>query len=147
MVLVSLSPLFEYLFVRALRLRGHVDLYIRCVDAAARRHERLIVKPILNRLSVFSLAFFLGGLPALAQDQALIDSGAALYEMHCSGCHGVGLRNPGTSFDLRALTEGERARFDAGVMDGKNMMPPWRGTVTDENLNELWAYIRAYAYE
>ena len=67
--------------------------------------------------------------------------------MHCSGCHGARLRNTGTTFDLRELTEGERARFDIGVMDGKNMMPPWRGTVTDENLDQLWAYIRAYAYE
>nr|TFG55017.1 MAG: cytochrome c [Hyphomicrobiales bacterium] len=95
------------------------------------------VKLIVYRIVVFSLALFLGGQPVLAQDQALVDAGAALYEMHCSGCHGARLRNPGTSFDLRALTEGERARFDAGVMDGKNMMPPWRGTVTDDNLNEL----------
>jgi hypothetical protein len=26
-------------------------------------------------------------------------------------------------------------------------MPPWRGTVSDEELGQLWAYIRAYAYE
>jgi mono/diheme cytochrome c family protein len=101
----------------------------------------------MHRVAIFPFVFLFGAYPAFAQDQAQIDVGAALYEMHCSGCHGARLRNPGTSFDLRELTEGERARFDAGVMDGKSMMPPWRGTVSEEGLDQLWAYIRAYAYE
>jgi mono/diheme cytochrome c family protein len=101
----------------------------------------------MHRVSFVSLLLFLGAPTALAQDQAMIDAGAAVYENYCSGCHGPRLRNAGTSFDLRELTEGERERFDIGVMDGKNMMPPWRGTVSDEELGQLWAYIRAYAYE
>jgi mono/diheme cytochrome c family protein len=67
--------------------------------------------------------------------------------MHCSGCHGPGLRNPGTSFDLRELTAEERVRFDAAVLDGKGMMPAWRGTVTEPDLAHLWAYVREYAYQ
>ena len=99
-------------------------------------------------LRVFlSLIFLLNGPMAAAQDGAVIDAGAALYEDYCSGCHGPRLRNPGGSFDLRELTEPERERFDVGVLDGKNMMPPWRGTISQEGLDQLWAYIRAYAYE
>jgi len=84
--------------------------------------------------------------PAIAQESDA-DLGKAVYDMHCSGCHGTGLRNPGTSFDLKELTADDRARFDAGVLDGKNMMPPWRGTIAEAELDQLWAYIREYAYE
>ena len=100
------------------------------------------------RLWRYLLTFSLVAAPAaMAQEQDLIDAGAAVYENNCSGCHGPRLRNPGGSFDLKAFTEDERERFDIGVLDGKNMMPPWRGTISEEELDQLWAYIRAYAYE
>ena len=92
-------------------------------------------------------ALALSALPALAQDQALIEAGAQVYDVNCSGCHGPRLRNPGTSYDLRDMRADERARFDTAVLDGKNMMPPWRGTLGQEELGQLWAYVRAYAYE
>jgi mono/diheme cytochrome c family protein len=84
---------------------------------------------------------------ACAQDHALIDAGEQLYEEHCMGCHGDKLRNSGTTFDLRKLRSNERARFDKFVMEGKGQMPPWRGTLNDPELDQLWAYIRAHAYE
>jgi len=90
---------------------------------------------------------FLAAPAAMAQGEDLVDAGAAVYENNCSVCHGARLRNPGGSFDLKALTEDERERFDVGVLDGKNMMPPWRGTISEDELDQLWAYIRAYAYE
>jgi mono/diheme cytochrome c family protein len=93
------------------------------------------------------ILLFLAAGVAVAQEEDPIDAGAAVYENNCSVCHGPRLRNPGGSFDLRALTEGERERFDIGVLDGKNMMPPWRGTISETELDQLWAYIRAYAYE
>ena len=102
---------------------------------------------MMCRIYLFALALFLCAPLALAQDQTAIDAGGTIYEMYCSGCHGPRLRNPGTSFDLRELTESERPRFDAGVLYGKNMMPPWLGTVSEKDLDQLWAYIRAYAYE
>ena len=77
----------------------------------------------------------------------MVDAGAAVYDMHCSGCHGQRLRNPTIGFDLRELKADERERFDVGVLDGKGMMPPWRGTLEQAELDQLWAYIRAYAYE
>jgi mono/diheme cytochrome c family protein len=85
--------------------------------------------------------------PACAQDQATIDAGGALYEEHCMGCHGEKLRNPGTTFDLRKLTADQRPRFDKFVMEGKGQMPPWQGTLSQAELDQLWAYIRANSYE
>ena len=80
---------------------------------------------------------------AWAQDQ--VEAGAQLYEEHCMGCHGEKLKAPGTSFDLRKLTVEQRSRFDKFVLDGKGQMPPWRGTLGQAELDQLWAYIRAHA--
>jgi mono/diheme cytochrome c family protein len=31
------------------------------------------------------------------------------------------------------------------VHNGKNQMPPWKGVLTDEQIDQLWHYIRANA--
>jgi mono/diheme cytochrome c family protein len=31
-------------------------------------------------------------------------------------------------------------------LEGKGQMPPWRGTLNEAELDQLWAYIRAHAY-
>jgi len=98
-------------------------------------------------LAIFLVAIFAVPHSAHAQDQEAVDAGAAVYDTNCSSCHGARLRNPGGSFDLRELKADERERFDTSVLDGKRMMPAWRGTLTEEQLGQLWAYIRAYAYE
>ncbi len=82
---------------------------------------------------------------APAQDQSSIGAGGALYEEHCQVCHGEKLRNPGSSFDLRELRAGERARFDKGVLEGRGQMPPWRGTLEPAEIDLLWAYVRSRA--
>ena len=54
---------------------------------------------------------------------------------------------PGQTFDLRRLTENDRARFDNSVRNGKNQMPPWKGVLTDEEIDQAWHYIRSNAYQ
>ncbi|HKN08093.1 MAG TPA: cytochrome c [Pseudomonadota bacterium] len=96
--------------------------------------------------ATFQAALALGVLARLctgACAQTLIAAGEQLYEEHCSGCHGEKLKNTGTSFDLRRLRSDERSRFDKYVMEGKGQMPPWRGTLNEDELNALWAYVRA----
>ena len=93
-------------------------------------------------LAAYALAGF--GESASAQDQ--VEAGGQLYEEHCMGCHGEKLKAPGTSFDLRKLTAEQRSRFDKFVLEGKGQMPPWRGTLNEAELDQLWAYIRAHAY-
>jgi cytochrome c6 len=83
-----------------------------------------------------------------AADEAAVRKGAKIYENNCSTCHGDDLRNnSGIAFDLRRLRADERARFVNSVLHGKNVMPSWEGKLSDDQLESLWAYIRANAYQ
>jgi len=84
---------------------------------------------------------------ASAQDRAKIEAGENVYNNNCQVCHGDRLVSTGQFFDLRRLTANDRARFDNSVRNGKNQMPPWKGVLTDEEIDQLWYYIRANAYE
>jgi mono/diheme cytochrome c family protein len=108
----------------------------------------------MNSARIFGFAAFLllGASPcapaaAAADNAAAAKAGETLYAAQCAVCHGPALRNPGGSFDLRALKPNEKPRFEKAVYDGKGQMPPWRGILTQAQLNELWAYLRTRAYE
>jgi len=55
------------------------------------------------------------------------------------------LRNTsgGVTFDLRRLRAEDHARFIKVVLDGKSPMPPGRGALKIEQIEAIWAYIRA----
>jgi mono/diheme cytochrome c family protein len=82
---------------------------------------------------------------ALAADSTQAGAGAMIYDSYCASCHGVELNNtaPGVTFDLRRLRTDEHSRFVNSVLNGKNQMPPWRGVLEMEQVEALWAYIRA----
>src|SRR5262245_2667158 len=80
---------------------------------------------------------------AAAQDQAAI--GEEVYEQHCQSCHGEKLRSAGAIPDLRELGANDREKFEKMVMEGRGQMPAWQGTVSPEELDQLWAYIRSRA--
>jgi mono/diheme cytochrome c family protein len=82
-----------------------------------------------------------------APDQDKIDAGETVYNTRCAVCHGDDLVNTGQTFDLRKLKADERPRFEHSVLNGKNQMPPWKGVLSDADLDNLWHYIRAHAYE
>jgi mono/diheme cytochrome c family protein len=82
-----------------------------------------------------------------AQDEAKIEAGEDVYNTNCQICHGEQLVNTGQTFDLRRLKDSERPRFENSVRNGKNQMPPWKGKLTDEEIDQLWHYIRANAYQ
>jgi mono/diheme cytochrome c family protein len=82
-----------------------------------------------------------------AQDQAKIEAGESVFNTNCAVCHGDQLVSTGQTFDLRRLKDGDRARFDNSVRNGKNQMPPWKGKLTDEEIDQVWHYIRANAYQ
>jgi mono/diheme cytochrome c family protein len=82
-----------------------------------------------------------------APDQAKIDAGETVYNTRCAVCHGDDLVNTGQTFDLRRLKADERPRFDNSVRNGKNQMPPWRGVLSDDDIDQLWHYIRAHAFQ
>jgi mono/diheme cytochrome c family protein len=88
------------------------------------------------------------GLPssaATAADGSRAKAGAVIYAQRCSGCHGEELHNTsgGWSFDLRRLRPDEHDRFVNSVTTGKDNMPSWYGILSDDEMEAIWAYIRA----
>lgn len=97
---------------------------------------------IARRLIAGAIAFAIA-LPAAAQDQAKIAAGERVYNTYCSTCHGDNLVSSGQTYDLRKLTANDRARFENSVLNGKNQMPPWKGAISDEQIEQIWQYVRA----
>ena len=101
-------------------------------------------------LSIGRLAFILVLIvlrPAAAADDAEVRKGGKIYENNCANCHGDELQNNSSiAFDLRRLRADEHSRFVNSVLRGKNAMPSWDGALTAEQIENLWAYIRANAY-
>jgi len=96
-----------------------------------------------------SVVIFLAILPSASLAQtagaAQAAAGEQMYSDYCSNCHGEGLRNSsgGVTFDLRRLRSEDHDRFTSAVLDGKRQMPPWRGALDMEQIEAIWAYIRA----
>lgn len=100
------------------------------------------------------LAAMLSAVPAhpvaaddAASEQDKIAAGETVYDTRCAICHGDDLVNTGQTFDLRRLRADERPRFENSVRNGKNQMPPWKDILSDQDIDHLWHYIRAHAYE
>jgi mono/diheme cytochrome c family protein len=89
--------------------------------------------------------FLLFAIPAAAEDGKQDDPvtrGRSLYAHHCSHCHGFNMVTSGTiAFDLRKFPHNDKARFLNSVTNGKNGMPPWKGTLSEEQMDLLWAYV------
>ena len=84
--------------------------------------------------------------PSFAEDPAA--TGGRIYANNCANCHGDDLENNShIAFDLRRLMSGEHARFVDSVLHGKNRMPPWEGVLDMAQIDALWAYVRANAYQ
>jgi mono/diheme cytochrome c family protein len=100
------------------------------------------------RASPFAaLAFVLVCGSACAETAVDPDSaakGETLYADYCSTCHGFELKNTGgVTFDLRRLRPADHERFVNSVLNGKSQMPPWRGVLDVEQIESIWAFIRA----
>jgi mono/diheme cytochrome c family protein len=74
-----------------------------------------------------------------------VDQGRDTYQDLCSSCHGRDMVNAGTlTFDLRKFPKDDFARFRTSVLNGKGTaMPAWTGKVSDEDVENLWAYVRS----
>ena len=94
-----------------------------------------------------AISFIIWPCVSLAQTAgaAQVAAGERVYSDYCSNCHGEGLRNTsgGVTFDLRRLRSEDHDRFVSAVLDGKRQMPPWRGALDMEQIESIWAYIRA----
>jgi mono/diheme cytochrome c family protein len=84
---------------------------------------------------------------ARAEDSP-VSKGERLYDKNCSQCHGDNLQNNSSlAFDLRRLRQDEYSRFVESVLHGKRAMPSWQGALTTEQIQNIWAYVRANAYQ
>ena len=98
----------------------------------------------------FGLAMIMTGLgsgPAQAADPTpeQIDQGREIYGENCETCHGRDMAAPGAVvFDLRKFPKDDHDRFKNSVLNGKGTaMPAWAGKVSDEDLANLWAYVKS----
>jgi mono/diheme cytochrome c family protein len=83
--------------------------------------------------------------------------GRSLYQRYCRGCHGADGRGGAHTFmpHVHNLTRRDYIEFipdsflytviaDGGVAVGKSgYMPAWRGTLSDEDIKDVIAYIRS----
>ena len=98
-----------------------------------------------SRMSIAAGALICGSAMAAAQDHAQIEAGEQLYEEHCASCHGEKLRTTGSAADLKELRASDRPRFDRVLAEGRGQMPSWQGVLSTDEIDQLWAYIRAHA--
>ena len=79
--------------------------------------------------------------PALDLEAA--HAGRSLYTKNCSHCHGFNMVNPGTvSFDLRKFPKEDSGRFFHSVKEGKGAMPPWKNSLTEDQIKLIWVYVQ-----
>jgi mono/diheme cytochrome c family protein len=72
-----------------------------------------------------------------------IRKGANIYEQNCSPCHGAHMADPNSAFDLKTFPPDAKNRFVNSVTRGKNSMPPWGDILKSDDIDALWAYVRA----
>ncbi len=84
------------------------------------------------------------GIPS-AHAQSAADAGRDVYTEHCAACHGERLDATGAAPDLKQLGADQKPHFDEIVRNGKGQMPAWEGMISDEEISQIWAYIRSRA--
>jgi mono/diheme cytochrome c family protein len=116
----------------------------------SRYGQRILLRgKALQKYVVALAASLLAFAPSRAgADEPSPSRGGRIYDQRCSNCHGDELQNnSGIAFDLRQLKADEHDRFVGSVLYGKRAMPSWQGALTMEQIDDLWAYVRAHAYQ
>tara|TARA_Y100001954_G_C15441102_1_gene421641 strand:+ start:36 stop:428 length:393 start_codon:yes stop_codon:yes gene_type:complete len=88
----------------------------------------------------------------LSMDTDSINNGAELYKKRCSNCHGINAEGKNNGFflspNLKKFQKGY-TRFLNILVNGYGRMPAWGGKseLTDDQLNQLAAYLEHISYE
>jgi cytochrome c6 len=116
-------------------------------DVRAGGHPRSIEVPGMKHVALpIALACFVISAPAAAEEaqsfsKDQIATGAELYAVNCSPCHGARMQEPGAAFNLRKFPPDQHERFVNSVTRGKSQMPPWGDLFSPDQLEALWAYV------
>jgi cytochrome c6 len=104
---------------------------------------------VLALAAGFLIVVMLAVNPAAGEDSA---AGAAVYKSKCVTCHGPdgGGTAVGKSLkvaDLRsaAVQSISDAELTQVISDGKNNMPGFKGTITDDEIHAVLAHVRTFA--
>lgn len=113
-------------------------------EASASRAVRVGGLAILAGATI-ALAFF--GLAPSAR--AADDAGAQTYKSNCVVCHGADGTGTPTGKSLMApdlhsdaVQKMTAAQMITQVSDGKNNMPPFKSTLTEEQIKDVVTYVR-----
>jgi mono/diheme cytochrome c family protein len=115
------------------------------IDKVMRRRLRSCVGTMIRLAAVSAFIPAAAAQDAAKPDPAKIEAGENVYNNNCAPCHGDQLVSTGQFPNLRRLTPNDHDRFENTVTNGRNQMPPWKGVLSSDEINQVWAYIRAHA--
>jgi mono/diheme cytochrome c family protein len=90
----------------------------------------------------FAVAALLAWMPVKA---VAADNGQQLYMLHCSGCHGItGISAvpDAKNFSRIELMAQPDQNLVSVIRSGRNMMPPYLGILSDQEILSIINYIR-----
>ena len=68
--------------------------------------------------------------------------GKEAYADTCIRCHGINMVNSGTTvYDLRRFPKDDPQRFFSSVLNGYGNMPSFKGRISEEDVQMIWAYV------
>ena len=104
----------------------------------------------LGTFAMAALALVILGVASSASANPADDAGAQAFKSNCVVCHGADGTGTTTGKALKApdlnseavqkLTD---AQIATQIMDGKNNMPPFKSSLSKEQIQSLVAYVRA----
>ena len=107
---------------------------------------QVLTRRMRRGFSTCGLAVLL--LTALSVGSAGATTGQEIFETKCAVCHGVG----GTAILPNAphFAKGERMEKSddellTNVFEGLNVMPPWKGILSEQEIREVLIYVRSLA--
>lgn len=97
-----------------------------------------------SRLAASSYSSFLKSMDDSARVNRKTDSGADIYLTFCAGCHGFDSSAPfpqAPSLLLGENLDKSDTELLSSILDGRNAMPAWRNTITDQQAKAVLLYL------
>ena len=106
--------------------------------------ENIFVK--LRLLAPFLLTFAVTASAQTPDSQAAAKAGAVVFQSNCARCHGANLEGSKKAppiAEIRNKKHWTDDRITYRILNGAGKMPAFRETLSDEQIRDLIAYLRA----